>query len=436
MANNIRVFISKWLTPFYTNAIYIWTTNIVLGLLGLAFWVLAARIYSTKQVGLATSLVQSMVLIGRLCFLGLGMSMVRYISQSKDSGIRLINSSTVITVILTLFASIIYLVGIPLWAPALRPLCEQPYTIILYVVFTVCLSISALYDQVFVGIRQSKYLLIKCTILSVIRVALICSLAFIPGYFGIVTAYSIPTILGVIIIATVVFRRIIPSFRLTFARLSELPAGFKSFTIINHFAFLFLYAPTSLFPIILLNTTGAESSAYFFVAWSITTPFVSVGVSLAMSLLAEGSKDRTKLRSHLKGGFLAGSLITGLGLIIVLVAPQLPLMLYGKEYASEAVQLLRILTFASIFGILPSVYIAIAQIQKYLKDILIVSLITFLVSCVGSYFLSLQYGATGAAYACLAAQILGAIYAGIRLYKIRTNLTTSTTMRGSKTDDS
>lgn len=416
--------------PLYVNALYIWLTNIILALLGLVFWVGTARGFSTEQVGLAAATVQSIILVARLCYLGLGMSIVRFLPESQDNGVRLINFSILVGGAAALVAAIIFLAGLPVWSPALQFLQSEPLYIGLFCLFTVGFCVSSLHDQVFVGLRKPKFMLMKTSIVAGVRVALIWTLIAFQQSFVIIMAYSIPIVLGVSLVIFWLLPRVMPTYRPSLGGQSSLPQGFTSFTLTNQAAFLLLYAPSSLFPIILVNTTCPEAAAYFFVAWSITTPFVAVGVSLAVSLLAEGAADSSSLRTHLRGGLIVGSAIVGMGLTVLMAFPQLPLMLFGQAYAEEAVQLLRVLAVATIFSVLPNIYIATVQVQKKLRDIFVVAAIIFSVSCFGGYFLSLQMGAMGIALAWLLSQIIGAGYAGWKLRKARAYLGDSMDSQG------
>lgn len=417
LRNKIQAIPSRIPSPFYANALYIWLNNIAIALLALVFWIGAARGFSTEHMGLATATIAAVILVARFCYLGLGMTLVRFLPESKDSNIKLINFSILVGGAAALVMSIIFLAGLPVWSPALRFLWSDSLYIVLLPLFTVGVCVSALQDQVFVGLRKPVYLLMKNGVVAAGRIALVWSLVAFQQSFTIVASYSVPVLLGFVLVVGWLLPRIMPSYKPSLAGQSNLPSGITSFALTNHAVFLLLYAPSSLLPIILVNTTGPDAAAYFFVAWSITTPIVAVGGSLAMSLLAEGSADSSSLYSHLKGGLVTGSTIVGIGLVGLMVLPQLPLLLFGQAYAEQAIQLVRVLAVATIPSVLLSIYIATAQVQKRLTGMLIFAGVIFSVSCFGGYFLSLQIGAMGAALAWLFSQIIGAVYAGIQLRK-------------------
>ncbi len=419
LRNKIQALLAIILRPLYVNALYIWLNNIILALTGFLFWIFAARGFSTEHMGLATAIVSALILINRLCYLGLGISIVRFLPESKDGGIKLINFSVLVAGASALVASIIFLAGIHIWSPALQFLRAEPLCIVLFVAFAVALSVSAIQDQTLVGLRKPKYMLIKNGVLGAVRITLIRILISLQQPFTIVSAHLAPVFLGVALMTGWFLRRAMPSYRLSLPRKFSLPPGFRSFTFTNHTLFLLLYAPASLFPIILLNTVGTDASAYFFVAWSTTVPLMSVGLALAMSLLSEGSANTVSLHSNLKRALIGGGVVVGIGVAVFTALPELPLSLFGKAYVMEAVQPLRILAIATVFSLFTNIYIAVAQIKKQLRELLIIAAIIFSISCVSGYFLSLRMGALGPAIGWLLSQIVSAAYSGIRLYKDR-----------------
>jgi len=407
------------LRPLYVNALYIWLNNITIALIGFLFWILAARQYSTGDIGLASATISSIMLIARLCYLGLGMSIVRFLPESKDGGIKLINFSTLAMVAAALVASFIFLSGLHIWSPALQFLHSDILYSTLFTFGTVSFCVSAIQDQIFVGLRKPKYMMIKNLVSGAIRITLIRMLVSSRQSFAIVLAHSAPSLLGIIMTIGWLLRRAMPSYRLSLPRKFSLPSGFRSFTFTNHTLFFLLYAPASLFPIILVNTTGADVSAYFYIAWSIAMPLMSVGLALAMSLLSEGSANTVSLHSNLKRALIGGGIVVGIGAAVFIALPELPLSLFGKAYAVEAVQPLRVLAIAAVFCLFTNIYIAIAQIKKQLRELLIIAAIIFSISCVSGYFLSLRMEALGPAIGWLLSQIVSAAYSGIRLYKDR-----------------
>ena len=58
--------------PLYTSALYLWISAASVGLGGLAYWTLTARLYDPDDVGRASAALSVLVFIGMFSHLGLG----------------------------------------------------------------------------------------------------------------------------------------------------------------------------------------------------------------------------------------------------------------------------------------------------------------------------------------------------------------------------
>src|SRR5690349_593593 len=66
------------------NSIYIMGTTILTSLLGYLYWIIAARSYSTHDIGLASALIAAISLTSNLSNLGLGSTLVQTLPRSTS----------------------------------------------------------------------------------------------------------------------------------------------------------------------------------------------------------------------------------------------------------------------------------------------------------------------------------------------------------------
>ena len=66
----------------------------------------------------------------------------------------------------------------------------------------------------------------------------------------------------------------------------------------NYVGSLFMLASTLLLPIIVTNQFGADTTAYFFVPWTIASSLQLVALYMTTSLTVEVALDETKLREY------------------------------------------------------------------------------------------------------------------------------------------
>src|SRR5260221_1957774 len=80
----MRLKISRFLqeNPLYKNSFYVMASNMVLIGTGFFFWIIAARLYSTAQIGIATSLFSLLTLLSNFSLLGFGSGLMRFLPGS------------------------------------------------------------------------------------------------------------------------------------------------------------------------------------------------------------------------------------------------------------------------------------------------------------------------------------------------------------------
>ena len=104
--------------PLYKNSLFDMASTFILGGLGFVFWIIIARLYKPENVGIATTLISIMTLFSSFTIMGLSTSLNRYLPKSANKN-ELINFSFVIVTLVTLVASVIFLLGLQIFSPQL-----------------------------------------------------------------------------------------------------------------------------------------------------------------------------------------------------------------------------------------------------------------------------------------------------------------------------
>ena len=116
----IKVIIEKFKDPLHKNAIYLMMNHLVTSGLGFIFWMIVARYYPPEEVGLASVIISSMLLIAILGNLGFGIGLIRFLPNAKiKDANEMINSCFTISGIFTSVLILIFLLGLNIWSPGL-----------------------------------------------------------------------------------------------------------------------------------------------------------------------------------------------------------------------------------------------------------------------------------------------------------------------------
>lgn len=392
-------------TPLFRNAAYLWLNTILAGAFGFVFWTAAARLYPADAVGYAASAIAAITLIAGFSHLGLGIGIIRFLPERKDSAAGLVNSVFLVTAGASLLASSVFLLGLDLWAPGLRAVREHPVFFATFVAGAVAFSLSYVLDQVLVATRRAHFVLIKNAGLALLRIALVVTLALFFASFGIVAAHAVAA--GALVAAglVVLLPAALEGYRPVLTWQPGEIRSILSFSAGNYVGALLFLAPGNLFTVIVLNASGPEAAAYFYVAWSIGITASALSVALATSLFAEGSHEPTELRRHVTRALTGGALAAAMAALSVAAAAGLILRIFGSDYASNATTLLRLLALAGLPYLLLNLYISVARIKRRVAAIILVAGVMASVSLGSAYPLVRTLGLEGIGVAWIAGQV-------------------------------
>lgn len=379
--------------------------------LGLVYWVLAARFYSAEMVGLSSAALSAMLLLSGISQLSLNSVLVRFVPQAGRSTSRLILSSYLISAIAAAVTSIIFLLGLDVWAPALKTIGASRDWQILFVLATMVWGIFALQDSALTGLRQALWIPLENTAFAIVKIVLLISLAASFQAVGIFASWNVPVLLSLIPINLLIFKWLIPRhIRATRERATPITLHLIArFVGGNYLGSLFFLASTTLLPIMVTNLSGASANAYFYPPWMIVTALQLVAVNLSTSLTVEATLDRAQLHTYSRRVLVQiARLVVPLVIVVFLGAP-LILQVFGSAYATEGAALLRWLALGVLPNILIALFISLARVQNRSGTIMLVQGTLSLLILSLSYLWLPTLGITGVGVAWLISQTLVAL---------------------------
>ena len=385
--------------PLFKNSIAIFLNTASAGVFGLLFWIVAARNFPLIEVGLASAAISVIQLISNLAMVGTDNALIRFLSQIE-------NKKGVFTALFALIAassillSLFALFSLNFFAPALAFLQGGLFAF----AFVACVMITAIspyLNVALIALRRSDMALVT-TLAGGSRVIILIILSSI-GMLGILASflagYVLSCILGLFILyhLGITFIRQIPS--LPYKDIIHFGLG-------TYIAGIFISAPIGLVPLMIIQTIGAEQNAYFFIAYNIAAITLVASSAVAMSLFVEGSHGMPLRPTVIKASKLVLIIAIPLLAFIFLFGENLVALLFGVEYATHAIVVLKLLSLANVVGAVSSIYFAIKRIQKDVGVIILISLINLVLLIGLGYPLLLLDQLTGIGYAWLLANII------------------------------
>src|SRR5437868_699832 len=117
--------------PLYRSSFALMLTTGLNGILGFAYWVLAARLYPADAVSVGAGAISAMMLVSSLGWIGLQYVLLRFVPVAGDSQARLVRLTYAAAVAIGLFCAGVFLVGFAHLA-GVGLLTESPLTAALF----------------------------------------------------------------------------------------------------------------------------------------------------------------------------------------------------------------------------------------------------------------------------------------------------------------
>ena len=382
-------------TPLFANAFYLWVNAATAAVAGFAFWALVARLYSADDVGLGSAALSTLTLLAMFSHLGLGLGLIRFLPESGARGPQLANVVFTTSAVAAVVLSAVFLVGLPLWAPSLGFLREQPLYSVAFVAFVVAATLTTVQTYALVAIRKAKYILVQVVFVQVGRLALPALMAAFFGAFGIVASGGIAAALGAVV-GFALLARGLPGYRP--AGLIDPAAVLKllPFSTANYLADVLLMLPGLVLPLVVVAMRGSAEGAFFYMAWFLGYLLTSASAYLALSLFAEGSHDRGALAVLSRNAVAGGLAVAAVGALFLLLLGDKLLLAFGRDYAAEGATLLRIVALAALPAAVVNVYLGALRVAKRVGELVIVASVVAATTLVLSSALLPVMGLAGA----------------------------------------
>ena len=391
--------------PLFKNSYFLMASTAVTSVFGFIFWILAARFYETSDVGLASAIIAALGLLAIFSNLGLGIGLIRFLPGAKGKGNSMINTCFTLSGLASMVFALIFLAGLEFWSPALLPVLQHPTFFASFILFAIVWALNPLISCTFLAKRSTEYTFIQNALASFLKLVLIIPFAvFFNSAFGIFAsagmAMSVALLIAIFWFLPKIQQGYFPLCIVRKGVLNEI----SHYSGGNYIARIFLESTSLILPLMVINILGAEMSAYFYIAWSVTAIITVIPTSIFNSLFAEGSNDEETLLANTKKSLKLLLLLLLPAILILLVIADKVLLLFGQAYSQNGALLLRIIAVSIIPYSINYLYITIARVKMDISGVIKVSVAITCLTLGLCYFLMLNMGLPGIGLGWLAGQ--------------------------------
>lgn len=352
-------------SQLFRNAYALMLNTGVSGLLGLGFWLVAARYYTESAVGQGSAAIAAMKLLAGVTAVTLTGALARFIPVAGRTTRRLVLGTYAGSSVVVAVAATVFLLTLDLWGPSYRFL-HGTLNGLGFVLAVVAWSLLTLQDGVLTGLRSALWVPVGNLAFSSVKLGLLVVFAVAVPTAGVFVSWVAAIAVSVLPLGWLVFRRLVPRH----VRLTPRGARPPSLREMGRFlagdctGSLFSLAVVFLVPVLVASQVSATDNAYFYITTTIGGTVNLLALNMGASLTVEGAHDPAQLAQHTRAALRRmARIMLPVCLALFVLAPWL-LGIFGPGYAEAATPLLRWFTVGAALRVVMEVHFAVLRAQS------------------------------------------------------------------------
>jgi len=404
-------------SPLFRNAYALMLNTGVSAILGLGFWLIAARYYSESAVGQGSAAIAAMKFLAGLTALTLTGALARFIPVSGRRTGRLVILAYAGSSAVVALAAAVFLLTLDSWGPSYRFLHGAVHGLG-FIAAVVGWSLLTLQDGVLTGLRRALWVPVGNTVFSAAKLALLVGIAAAVPTAGVFVSWVAAIGLSVLPLGWLVFRRLVPWHVAATEGRAEPPTAREMgrFVAGDSTGSLFALAVVYLVPVIVASQISSQDNAYFYITMTIGGTVDLLAINMGSSLTVEGSHDPSRMAENCRAALRRmARIMVPIVLFLVLLAPQI-MGVFGPGYAEKGAPLLRLLALCSLTRVPVETYFGILRAQSRTAVLAVLQGVLCLLALGLTLALLPPLGIVGAGWAELASLFVVALaaLAGLR----------------------
>ncbi|MFJ9024432.1 lipopolysaccharide biosynthesis protein [Streptomyces sp. NPDC102259] len=347
----------------FKNAYFLMLSTGVSAVLGLGFWLVAARYYSEEAVGQGSAAIAAMRLLASITATTMIGAVVRFVPRAGRATGSLVWRAYAASSVVVAVAAFAFLLTLDLWGATYAPLGTAAAGAT-FVVACVAWALLTLQDGVLTGLRRSGWVPIGNAVFSVGKLILLAVCATALPVLGIFVSWTVAIAFSTLPLGWLVFRRLIPR-QAAIDRDLEPPRlrEMGRFLAGDSLGALFSLAMINLLPVMVAVRFSAAENGYFYVAYTVGGTMEFMAINMASSLTAHASHDPRQLAEGVRGALRRMTLLlVPVVLVLVVFAPQI-LLPFHEDYAEHGTAVLRLLAAGALPRVVVELYIGVLRVQ-------------------------------------------------------------------------
>jgi O-antigen/teichoic acid export membrane protein len=391
--------------------------------LGFLFWLLAARLFSPRDVGLAAGVVAAVMLCTQFALLGAGAAVISLYPEHADSPRRLLHTGINLVVVSGAVFGLAF-VALAVGAfPKLGVVGSSAWYTILFASMSIFGTLAILLDQISTTLRRGDEAFGRGVLNGVLSLACLAVLGVMARSANSMAIFACWVIGGAAACALggLQLWRGVARYRWR----AQLDFGLARRLVIvglpNHLLTLADRAPGLILPVIVTELLSPTMNAFWYAVWMMAWLVFVIPVQVGMTLFSEASHRPQAIDQLVRHGLRVGLGIGAAAAVGMAALASVALSLMGPRYASGGTDALRVLVWGVVPAAVIQVYYARSRAVRRLWEAIAAAMVSGTLTVAAAATAGAEWGLTAMALAWLGVQSLAAVWAVWRLQAFKGN---------------
>jgi len=412
-ADRLRGLLRGWRDPQHRDGLALVLSSGISSVVGLLYWVLAARLFPPDQVGVNTTLISTMSLLGVTAQLNLGSALLRFVPVAGRSARSLVGACYGIAVGTACVLGGAFALGAPLWAPDLVQALGHGPLLAFFVLATPVWAAFAMHDYTLTAIKRATLVPLENLAFSLLKVGFLVAGTVLVFRGVIAVSWVLATAVIVLVVAAFLARSLRPTAATPPAREQIRPRGIAGYVSADWAGGLCTDAVEFGLPLVVLFSLDADSAATFSVVWAIAYAFYLVTHGMSQSMVTHLADSPEECSAAVRTLVTKALTLIVPGVLVVVMGAGLILSIFGPHYAEGGTTLLVLCALSAVPNVVVGAAVAVARVRQRPSAIFGIPATVAVVVIPLALVLMPHLGLTGVGIALIAGQT--AVAAGILL---------------------
>jgi O-antigen/teichoic acid export membrane protein len=347
--SSLRGLLAGWSAPQHRDGLALVLSSGLTSVIGLLYWVVAARLFPPDVVGVNNTLISTMTLIGVAAQLNLGNALLRFVPVAERSARRLVLTCYAVGAVAAGVAGGIFALGAGWWAPELQQAVGGGPLVAFFALSTPIWTVFVIQDYVLTAVKRATIVPLENLVFSLLKIALLGVGALVAFGGAIAVSWIVATALIVLAITGYLLRALpAPAAGEPSVASSVRPRTVARFVSADWTGGLFTNAVEFGLPLLVLVTLGAEQAATFGVAWAIAYGLYLVSHGMGQSLVAHVAADPAALDAARRSTVTRSLALILPAAVVIVPGAGLILSIFGEHYAATGTTLLALSSLSAV----------------------------------------------------------------------------------------